>query len=123
MSAHAEYVSAQYTGAGARMSTAMRLEYLRQQIRKERISYSELSELQSLYGYIEPGDTELLEWAGVPEFSDESEHVTPYTGHPFTDRCDCCGRYNATIIHVPTCGWRYCDRCTDHHSFGTESAV
>ncbi len=25
-------------------------------------------ELQSLVGYIEPGDTLLLEWAGVPEF-------------------------------------------------------
>lgn len=45
-----------------------RLEYLRKQLRKERISYGELSELMCLVEYIEPGDTELLEAAGVPEF-------------------------------------------------------
>jgi hypothetical protein len=46
---------------------AERLEYLRGELRAERISYGELSELQNLAGYIEPGDTELLEPAGVPE--------------------------------------------------------
>lgn len=46
---------------------AGRLEYLRGEIRAERISYGEIAELQSLAEYIEPGDTELLEWAGVPE--------------------------------------------------------
>ena len=45
-----------------------RLEYLRSQIRGECISYSELAELQSLAGHIDPSDVELLEWAGVPEF-------------------------------------------------------
>jgi DNA repair ATPase RecN len=45
-----------------------RLEYLRQELRKERISYGELIELQSLAEYIEPGDVELLEAAGVPEY-------------------------------------------------------
>ena len=45
-----------------------RLEYLRGEIRAERISYGEIAELQSLAKYIEPGDVELLEWAGVPEF-------------------------------------------------------
>ena len=45
-----------------------RLEYLRRELRAERISYSELAELQSLSKYIEPGDVELLEAAGVPEF-------------------------------------------------------
>lgn len=45
-----------------------RLEYLRQEIRAERISYQELAELQSLAQYIDPGDIELLEPAGVPEF-------------------------------------------------------
>lgn len=40
-----------------------RLEYLRGEIRAERISYSELAELQSLADQIEPGDVELLEWA------------------------------------------------------------
>lgn len=51
------------------MSTE-RLEYLRGEIRAERISYSELYELQGLAAEIDPGDVELLEWAGVPEFPD-----------------------------------------------------
>ena len=45
-----------------------RLEYLRGEIKAERISYGEIAELQSLAGYIELGDVELLEWAGVEEF-------------------------------------------------------
>ena len=45
-----------------------RLEYLRKEIRKERISYGEIAELQSLVKYIDKGDIELLEWAGVKEF-------------------------------------------------------
>ena len=44
-----------------------RLEYLRQELRHERISYGELIELQSLVDYILDGDIELLEAAGVPE--------------------------------------------------------
>lgn len=44
-----------------------RLEYLRGELRAERISYSELLELQGLAEHIEPGDVELLEAAGVPE--------------------------------------------------------
>jgi hypothetical protein len=44
-----------------------RLEYLRGEIEAERISYGELAELQSLAEHIEPGDVQLLEWAGVPE--------------------------------------------------------
>lgn len=48
-----------------------RLEYLRGEIKAERISYGEIVELQSLAEYIEPGDVVLLEWAGVPE--NESE--------------------------------------------------
>ena len=44
-----------------------RLEYLRGEIEAERISYGEIAELQSLAGYIEPGDVLLLQWAGVPE--------------------------------------------------------
>lgn len=47
---------------------AARLEYLRQELRAERISYGELAELQSLRDHIEPGDVELLEPAGVPEW-------------------------------------------------------
>jgi hypothetical protein len=48
-----------------------KLEYLRGEIRAERISTGEIVELQSLAEYIEPDDVELLEWAGVPEFPDE----------------------------------------------------
>lgn len=44
-----------------------RLEYLRKEIRKERIGYGELFELQELAKYIKPSDVELLEWAGVEE--------------------------------------------------------
>ena len=47
-----------------------RLEYLRGELRAERISYGELHELQSLVSHIAPGDVELLEAAGVPEFED-----------------------------------------------------
>lgn len=48
-----------------------RLEYLRGEIRAERISYGEIAELQSLSEHIEAGDVELLEPAGVPEFKEE----------------------------------------------------
>lgn len=48
-----------------------RLEYLRDELRAERISYGELAELQALAPFIEPGDVELLEAAGVPEFPEE----------------------------------------------------
>ena len=44
-----------------------RLEYLRGEIKAERISYEEIAELQQLAEHIEAGDVELLEWAGVPE--------------------------------------------------------
>lgn len=44
-----------------------RLEYLREELRQERISYGELVELQSLVEYIDSSDVELLEAAGVPE--------------------------------------------------------
>lgn len=44
-----------------------RLEYLRTELRNERISYEEICELQSLSEHIDPSDVELLEAAGVPE--------------------------------------------------------
>jgi hypothetical protein len=44
-----------------------RLEYLRSEVRAERISYGELFELQCLSNQIDPSDIELLEAAGVPE--------------------------------------------------------
>ena len=46
-----------------------RLEELRSVIEAERISYGEITELQSLSKYIEPDDVLLLQWAGVPEGS------------------------------------------------------
>lgn len=51
-----------------------RLEYLRRQINAERISTAELIELQGMVDHIEPGDVQLLEWAGVPEFEEEPEY-------------------------------------------------
>lgn len=44
-----------------------RLEYLRGELRAERISYGEINELMGLIPYIEKNDVELLEAAGVPE--------------------------------------------------------
>lgn len=44
-----------------------RLDHLRGEIVAERISYGEIAELQDLAPHIDPGDTLLLEWAGVPE--------------------------------------------------------
>ena len=44
-----------------------RLDYLRQEIEAERISYEEIAELQSLVSHIPQDDVLLLEWAGVPE--------------------------------------------------------
>lgn len=52
-----------------------RLEYLRGQIHAECISMGELHELQGLAEHIEPGDVELLEWAGVPEFEDDGSEA------------------------------------------------
>ncbi len=46
---------------------AERLEYLRGQVRAERISWGELAELQGLAEHIPADDVELREWAGVPE--------------------------------------------------------
>lgn len=48
-------------------NAAERLEYLRGEIRAERISWGEIAELQSLAAHIGSGDTELLEWEGVEE--------------------------------------------------------
>ena len=44
-----------------------RLEYLRGELRAERISTGEIVELQDLIPHIDPSDIELLEAAGVPE--------------------------------------------------------
>ena len=47
------------------------LEDIRTSIRDESVSQGELILLASLAEYIAPGDVELLEWAGVPEFPEE----------------------------------------------------
>lgn len=63
-----------------------RLEYLRGELRAERISMGELLELQGLAAHIEPGDVELLEAAGVPEHEPERTYkiIRLYVeeGHP-----------------------------------------
>lgn len=46
---------------------SVRLEYLRAELRAERISYGELTELQGLSPFIPAEDTELREAAGIPE--------------------------------------------------------
>lgn len=53
--------------ADAPAPATQRLEYLRGEIRAERISYGEIAELQGLAPHIDEGDVELLQWAGVPE--------------------------------------------------------
>lgn len=53
-----------------KLMVEQRLEYLRGELRAERIGYGELLELQSLAPHIQPGDVELLEAAGVPEHSE-----------------------------------------------------
>lgn len=53
-----------------RETISARLEYLRGELRAGRISYSEQADLEGLAEHIEPGDVELLEAAGVPEFAD-----------------------------------------------------
>jgi hypothetical protein len=59
-------------GPGVTLRVKQRLEYLRGELRAERISYGELAELQSLAEHIEPGDMELQEAAGIPE--EEARH-------------------------------------------------
>ena len=63
-----------------------RLEYLRSELRAERISYGELGELQTLAEYIHPGDVELLEAAGVREGAQHySRTECEDCGHPLRD--------------------------------------
>jgi hypothetical protein len=73
------------------MDARKRLEELRTEIREERISYGEIAELSSLVEFIEDGDVELLEWAGVPE-----------------QGCEICG-----IRHGRT-GSNVCKKCSDN---------
>jgi hypothetical protein len=62
-------VSSYYVDCECKHCATDRLEYLRGELRAERISYGELAELQSMAdeGLIPSDDLELLEAAGVPE--------------------------------------------------------
>lgn len=60
-------------GIGSEKEIKERLEYLRGELRAEKISQGELIELQSLAKYIDPSDVELLEAAGVPEHGNDPE--------------------------------------------------
>ena len=51
----------------AKETIQQRLEYLRGELRAERISWGELAELQSWAAHIDPSDAELREAAGIPE--------------------------------------------------------
>jgi len=63
-----------------------RLEELRKELQDGQLSYGELAELQSLAPYIEKGDVELLEAAGVPEFEeDETAEEQPETYYYYID--------------------------------------
>jgi hypothetical protein len=57
------------------VTTQERLDYLREQIENECISYFELAELQTLgdEGLIPDHELELRQWAGIPEFPEDEE--------------------------------------------------
>lgn len=101
-------------------AVTQRLEYLRGEIRAQQISYGELAELAELAPFIETGDVELLEWAGVPEFPPVHdfyctgcEHDCPWRRHhfggPFCGVCD----DHAEAVHAGL-GPQPCD-CGDTH--------
>ena len=73
--------------------TLERLEELRAILRSESISYGELAELADLAEHIAPDDVELLEAAGVPEFSEDDAQVPEGTclncGRPYDDAAGC----------------------------------
>ncbi len=67
-----------------------RLEYLREQIENECISYGEIVELQSLAEYIDEDDVVLAEWAGISEDDWQNpKHCDQHTHFNFTClKCD-----------------------------------
>lgn len=82
-----------------------RLEYLRQEIRAERISYGEIAELQNLAKDIPEDDAELLEWAGVREVLEECGHLITkavYKNAKLTGyKCLKCGKFRNTLEIFP----------------------
>lgn len=67
-----------------------RLEELRKELQTGQLSYGELHELQSLAPYIEKGDVELLEAAGVTETTDlfETPELIPDNVRAVFDKYD-----------------------------------
>jgi len=63
----------QYNSYVAYKEAKTRLEYLRGEIEAERISYGEIEELRALTPYIDKGDVQLLQWAGVNEHEEEEQ--------------------------------------------------
>lgn len=49
------------------VSIEKQLNYLEKEIKNERISYTEIAELELLSNFIEETNTLLLQWTGVPE--------------------------------------------------------
>lgn len=78
--------------------TKERLEYLRGELRGERISYGELAELQSLAEHIEPGDVELLEAAGVPEHEQETFNYGETPHEKIRERIDALPEAHGAIL-------------------------
>jgi hypothetical protein len=76
---YAHYPATPTVEEQAAEQTAARLQYLRQQIQAESISYGEIAELQGLADQIDPADVELLEWAGVEEQAELLEQPLPDT--------------------------------------------
>ena len=73
--------------------TKKRLEYLRGELRAERISYGEISELQSLAPHIAKDDVELLEAAGVPEHPTQDK-ATARPWQTYNETCvSSCGAF------------------------------
>lgn len=78
------------------LSISERLEYLREQIHAQCISYGEIAELESLREHIPPDDAELHEWAGTPEsefrtMNDEREGGLSMPAYIIA-QCACCDR-------------------------------
>lgn len=69
-----------------------RLEYLRGELRAERISYGELHELQSYADHIPDDDAELLKAAGVPEGQRQQPGYVSVKG----------GKWHRAIVAKPT---------------------
>lgn len=83
---------------------AERLEQLRQILRAENMSYGELAELQGMVEHIDPGDVELLEAAGVPEFGSFPDEVATAAEGAGVQACivASAGADGATVVMIDT---------------------